>query len=191
MRRTRTPSVAVGLTVLALVLAACGSSSSSKSSAGGGSSSTTAKAVASSTTTTGASTNTPKSLCAVVTPTDAAAVFGETAETKAPDVPTPFVTGICFYHHPGDDLQTRNLLQIRVYPGEKFFSAKLFPNSQTVSGLGDKAFVHVNTVANTVQVDFVKNGKTGSIFYSAGRAVDVPAKAAAVEAVAKQLAASM
>ena len=58
-------------------------------------------------------------------------------------------------------------------------------------GLGDKAFVHVNRAAHTVQVDFVKNGKTGSIFYRAGPAVDVPSKATAVEAVAKQLAATM
>jgi hypothetical protein len=191
MRRSRTPSLALGATLLALVLAACGSSSSSKSSAGAGSSSTTAVSPDSSTTTSGSAGTTPKNLCTVITPADAAAVFGESAETKAPDVPTPFVTGICFYHHPGDDLQTRNLLQIRIYPGEKFFSAKLFPNSQTVAGLGDRAFVHVNTLAHTVQVDFVKNGKTGSIFYSAGQAVDVPARTAAVEAVAKKLAGTM
>ena len=122
---------------------------------------------------------------------DAAKVFGESAESRPPTTPTPFVTGICFYHHPGDGLDVRNLLQIRIYPGEKFFSVKLFPNAELLSGIGDKAFSHVNTVANTVQVDFVKSGKVGSVFYSAGRAVDAPSKVSAVEDVAKKLAASI
>jgi Protein of unknown function (DUF3558) len=188
MARSRTPGKILGSVALALVIAGCGASSSSKSS---GTNSPASRPADSSTSAPAATTGTPKDLCTVISTDDAAKIFGESAESRPPTTPTPFVTGICFYHHPGDGLDVRNLLQIRIYPGEKFFSAALFPNSQTVSGLGDKAFSHVNTVANTVQVDFVKNGKTGSVFYSAGHAVDVPSKAAAVQDIAKKLAASI
>lgn len=189
MSRSRTLGMILGSVALALVVVGCGSSSSAKSSGTPASS----KAADSTTSTSTALpfTDGPKDLCTVISADDAAKVFGESAESRPPTTPTPFVTGICFYRHPGDGLDVRNLLQIRIYPAERFFSAKLFPNSQSVSGIGDKAFSHVNTVANTVQVDFVKNGKTGSVFYSAGRAVNVPSKVSAVEDVAKKLAASI
>lgn len=169
--------VGVGATVM---LAACGSSASPKSDS---QVSTTSKASGSG--------GTPKDLCTVITADDAATVFGESAQPKASPGAERLVSGRCLYHHEGDDLTVRNLLQLRIYPGGQFYSATLFPKKKSLSGIGDKAFEDVNTTTHTVEIQFVKDGKTGTVNYSAGASVDMESRVPALVAIAKKLAASM
>ncbi len=162
----------------------CGSSAGSKSS-------TPTKPPAGSSAGTIATNAKPKDLCAVVTASDAAALFGESAEPTTSSGAEKLVSGLCLYHHPGDDLTIRNLLQIRTYPGVQFYGELLFPKHTAVSGLGPKAFEDVNTTTHKVVIQFVKNGSTGIVDYSTGPGVDVRTRTAVVQTLAKKLAASL
>lgn len=174
---------ALGVVGLVVLVAACGSSSSSKPAA--------KAATSSSKPTPAASGATSKDLCTVISPDDAATVFGESAQPKPSANPEPLVSGICLYHHEGDDLTVRNLLQIRVYKGEQFYGERLFPNRKALSGIGDKAFEDVSTTRHKVDIQFVKDGKTGTINYTTGASADVGSRVPALVAIAKKLAASM
>ena len=133
----------------------------------------------------------PKDLCALITATDAAQLFGESAEPMPSSGAEKLVSGLCLYHHPGDALTIRNLLQIRTYPGAQFYGERLFPKRRAVSGLGMKAFEDVNTTTHKVVIQFVKNGSTGIVDYSTGVGVDVRTRTAVVQTLAKKLAASL
>jgi|GEM_PF-4409976 hypothetical protein len=165
---------------MAVVLAACGSSATPKSDS---QASTTSKP--------SGSASTSKDLCTVITADDAATVFGESAQIKTSPSAEPLVSGLCLYHHEGDDFTVRNLLQIRIYPGEQFYGEKLFPKKKSLSGIGDKAFEDVNATTHKVEIQFVKDGKTGTINYTTGASADIESRVPALVAVAKKLAASM
>ena len=174
--------VACGLLV---IVTGCGSSTGSKSSG-------PQRPVTSSSATEGGTANAkPKDLCAVITPADAAELFGETAESTASSGAERLVSGLCLYRHAGDELNVRNLLQIRTYPGAQFYGERLFPKRRAVAGLGTKAFEDVNTVAHKVVIQLVKGGSTGIVDYSTGAAVDVRSRTAIVRKLAKKLAASL
>lgn len=182
--------VDAGRSVLVLgVLAAvggCGSSVASKSSNEPKQLSTTSNSSVD-----GATNSKPKDLCAVVTATDAAGLFGESAEPTPSSGAEKLVSGLCLYHHAGDDLTVRNLLQIRSYPGAQFYGERLFPKRMAIAGLGSKAFEDVNTTSHKVVIQFVKGGSTGVVDYSTGAGVDVRSRASVVRSLAKKLAASM
>ena len=127
----------------------------------------------------------------MITPTDATGLFEESAEPTSSSGAEKLISGLCLYHHPGDDLTVRNLLQIRTYPGGQFYGERLFPNRRAISGLGSRAFEDVNTTAHKVVIQFVKGGATGVVDYSTGAGVDVRTRASAVLALAKKLAASL
>ena len=127
----------------------------------------------------------------MITPTDAAGLFEESAEPTSSSGAEKLVSGLCLYHHPGDNLTVRNLLQIRTYPGEQFYGERLFPKRTAISGLGSRAFEDANTTSHKVVIQFVKGGVTGVIDYSTGAGVDVRSRASAVRKLAKKLAASM
>lgn len=175
-----------GAAGLLLVLAACGSS--------GGESSPNSDG------TTGSSTApTEKAgkgkgkvdVCAVITAVDAAALFGESAEVQTSPSPEPLVSGLCIYSHPGDPLDVRNLLQVRVYPGEQFYGERLFPNATKLKGFDAKGFVEVNPKAHKIDLQFVKGGRTGVIAYTTGAGVDIAAREDVVRTIGKKLAAAM
>ena len=172
---------AVALGVLAAV-AGCGSSAASTNSS---------EAKPPSTSVAGAQNSKPKDLCAVITPTDATGLFEESAEPTSSSGAEKLVSGLCLYHHPGDEITIRNLLQIRTYPGAQFYGERLFPKRMAISGLGSRAFEDVNTTSHKVVIQFVKGGATGVIDYSTGAGVDVRTRASVVLALAKKLAASM
>ncbi len=178
--------VDAGRSVLVLgVVAAvsgCGSSAASKSSN---------QPTSSSSRVDGTKGSKPKDLCTVITATDAAGVFGEPAEPAPASGTERLVSGLCLYHHPGDDLTVRNLLQIRTYPGAQFYGEGLFPKRTAIPGFGRKAFEDVNIAAHKVVIQFVKDGSTGVVDYSTGAGVDVRSRASAVRVLAKKLAASM
>ncbi len=174
--------------VCVLAFAACGSSATSStkgSSQPGDSELSTAKAKGN------GSPQKRIDVCAVITPEDAATVFAETATSQPSASAEPLVSGLCIYSHPGDDPQVRNLLQIRVYPGEQFYGERLFPSATALSGSGDKGFIDVDPKQHTIDLQFVKNGKTGVIAYTTGAGVDIATRADAVKAVGKKLAAAM
>ena len=180
MIRSKTSvSVFVGVATAAM-LAACGSSSASKPSSQG---STTSKSAG--------KTSAPKSLCTVITADDAATVFGEPAQATESSSAEPLVSAVCIYHHAGDALTVRNFLQVRIYPGEQFYGERVFPNRKSLTGIGEKAFEVVKNARHTVDVQFVKDGKTGTVNYSAGSAVDVESRVPDLVVIAKKLAASM
>lgn len=167
---------------------ACGSSSSSEPA----SSSTSSPGSTASSTSTADGTGQGKvDVCAIVTAADAATVFGETAEPQDSPSSEPLVSGLCIYSHPGDDLAVRNLLQARVYPGEQFYGDRLFPDATTLNGFGEKGFINVDTKRHKVDLQFVKDGKTGVIAYSTGAGIDIAAREDAVKAVGKKLAAAL
>lgn len=172
----------------ALALAACGSSATSSTQG----SSRPADSTSSASNSKGNSSSKAKfDVCAVITPADAATVFTETATSQPSASAEPLVSGLCIYSHPGDDLQVRNLLQIRVYPGEQFYGERLFPSATALSGSGDKGFIDVDPKQHTIDLQFVKNGTTGVIAYTTGPGVDIATRADAVKAVGKKLAAAM
>ena len=127
----------------------------------------------------------------MITPTDAAGLFEESAEPTSSSGAEKLVSGLCLYHHPGDNLTVRNLLQIRTYPGEQFYGERLFPKRTAISGLGSRAFEDANTTSHKVVIQFVKGGATGVVDYSTGAGVDVRTRAQMVLTLAKKLAASM
>ena len=165
---------------MAAMLAACGSSSASKPSS-----------QASTTTKTAGTTSAPKSLCPVITADDAATVFGESAQATESSSSEPLVSGVCIYHHEGDDFTVRNLLQVRVYPREQFYGERLFPKKKSLTGIGDKAFQDVNTTTHKVEIQFVKDGKTGTVNYTTGASGDIESRVPELVVIAKKLAASM
>ena len=176
---------AVAVLGVVVVAAGCGSSTASK---------TSSPSTPPSTSSAGASSTKnaePKDLCTVITAADAAALFRESAEPTPSSGAEQLVSGLCLYHHPGDDLTTRNLLQIRTYPGVQFYGERLFPKRRAVSGLGMKAFEDVNTTTHKVVIQFVKNRSTGIVDYSTGVGVDVRTRTAMVQTLAKKLAASL
>ena len=175
----------VAFGVLAAV-GGCGSSAASKSSNEPKQLSTTSNSSVD-----GAKNSKPKDLCAVITATDAAGLFGQSAEPTPSSGAEKLVSGLCLYHHAGDDLTVRNLLQIRSYPRAQFYGERLFPKRTAIAGLGSKAFEDVNTASHKVVIQFVKGGSTGVIDYSTGAGVDVRSRASAVRSLAKKLAASM
>ena len=132
-----------------------------------------------------------KDLCTVITAADAAALFRESAEPTPSSGAEKLVSGLCLYHHPGDDPTIRNLLQIRTYPGAQFYGERLFPKRTAISGLGTKAFEDVNTTSHKIVIQFVKQGSTGIVDYSTGSGVDVRTRTAVVQTLAKKLAASL
>ena len=182
--------VEAGRSVLILgVLAAvggCGGSGASKSSNEPKQLSTTSNSSID-----GAKNSKPKDLCVVITATDAAGLFGESAEPTPSSGAEKLVSGLCLYHHAGDDLTVRNLLQIRTYPGAQFYGERLFPKRTALEGLGSKAFEDVNTTSHKVVIQFVKGGSTGVVDYSTGAGVDVGSRGSVVRSLAKKLAASM
>ena len=133
----------------------------------------------------------PKDLCTVITPADAAELFGETAESTPSSGAEKLVSGLCLYHHPGDALTVRNLLQIRIYPGAQFYGERLFPKRAALSGLGSRAFEDVNPALHKVVIQLVKDGATGVVDYSTGAGVDVRTRTSIVRSLAKKLASSM
>ncbi len=178
--------IAVGLV---LGFTGCGSSSGS-SGAGDGSTSTSSTSRRESTAPAGGS-GEIKDLCTVITAADAATVFGQSAqETEASDA-DPLVSGVCLYRFAGDDPTGRNLLQIRTYPGPQFYGDGLYPQRQSLSGLGTKAFKVVNPAARTISIQFVKDGTTGTIDYSAAIGVDLLPREAPLVKIANKLAASV
>ena len=187
MARTALSRTALAVAVAAVLLAACGGGSSSKSS----SSSTSGGS-----TTTKGSTSSGKALsdaalCKIITADDAAKVFGEPAQQKPPAGVAPGASAQCLYDNPNDGLSVRNLLQVRVYPRPQYYGEKIYPGAQSLSGLGDKAFVSTQGAMHAVEIQFMQNGRTVSINYSAGPTVNTASKVAELEAIAHKVSDNM
>jgi hypothetical protein len=82
-----------------------------------------------------------------------------------------------------------SLLQIRVYPGPQFYGEQAMTNTKSLSLDGtDKAFVGESAGGKTVEVQFVKDGKTGAINFTDTGTTAPDAAVTDVEAVAQKLA---
>jgi hypothetical protein len=64
------------------------------------------------------------------------------------------------------------LLQIRVFDDEAHYGIKQFETAKPIPGLGDKAFVSVGPAGSSVDVQFVKGGKTYTVHYSIANVVN-------------------
>ncbi len=189
--------------VAVLALAACGGSSS-KTSASGSTKTTVGSGTTASGsgTTAGSSGNSSSSssantqACSLVTQDQATTLFGHPAQTKAP-AGAGISASQCLWGadtNPGTMGDTIYLLQVHVYDGEQFYGEKVYSGAEHLDGIGDKAFV--GKLGNMVTVQFVKNGKTVSIAYSAnsigdGAKVDPTSQKAEVIALAKTAAGRM
>ena len=139
----------------------------------------------------GAGSSSPTDLCSIITAEDAAAVFGEPATAQESTAPEPLAVGVCLYGGESEDFTVRNLLQVRVYEGEQFYGREIFKDAKPLANLGDEAFVYFNDPGNSVDVQFLKDGKTGTVNYTAGQSVDIESKIPELERVARRLAASI
>jgi hypothetical protein len=173
-------AVAVGALV---VLAGCGSSSGSSSGgASGGSSATSA-------TSAGNASGTKKiDVCKIITPADAQKVVGGPVEVQAPSGGEGLASGVCIYKATGGGIRV-SLLQVRVYPGPQFYGETAIPGAKSIDISGtDKAFVREAAAGKTVDVQFVKDGKTGAINFTDTGSTPSDATVTNVQAVAQKLA---
>jgi hypothetical protein len=166
----------VGVAAALVVAPACGSDDGSGED---GPSDTTAAASAE-----------PVDVCGIVTAEDAATVFGAPARTTEPTASEAGALGACLYEGIDDPVTVRNLLQMRVYDGEQYFGDRVFTDEMPLD-VGDEGFVNVNEAGGIVDIQFVQDGRTVAVNYSAGPEVDVTTKVDAVEAIARQLSAGL
>ncbi len=135
-----------------------------------------------------------KDLCTVITPADAASVFGAPGTARPRSGSTTGLTGACLYKKDGT-APTIDLLQVRVYDGPQYYGAQLFKNAESVEIVGaDRAFERVGTGpggATTFDLQFVKDGKTAAINYVATGGTSPTASSASLRAVADKLARSI
>lgn len=102
--------------------------------------------------------------CKLVTQADATKLFGVEAKAKENASPGDEAS-VCIWQ--ADDAENHGfLLQVRVYDDEFHYGgdSDIFPNAETIAGLGDKAFVNKGQQAGT-DVQFVKDGKTYVVNY--------------------------
>jgi len=162
-------------------LAACGSSGSSSGS--GDTSATTARK-------SGASKQSID-VCKIVTAADAQKVVGGPVQQQAPSGTEGLASGVCIYKGTGGGIRV-NLLQVRVYPGPQFYGEKALPGAKSIDIPGtDKAFVRSSAQGRNVDVQFVKDGKTGAVNYTDTQNTDESGTVTAVENVAETLAAGI
>lgn len=139
--------------VAALALGACSSGSSDDASG----------STPSSAGTQGNGTDGSDVACKLVTQADATKLFGVEAITAENASPGNEIS-VCMWQ--ASDAENHGfLLQVRVYGDEFHYGGdtNLFPNAESISGLGDKAFVNNGPAGADVQ--FVKDGKTYSVNY--------------------------
>jgi hypothetical protein len=180
--RSRTRILASAVVVGAVVLAGCGSSSGSSSGGGSATSSTTAGGGSAS------GSGTTIDVCKIITPADAEKVVGGPVEAQDPAGTEGLASGVCIYKATGGGIRV-SLLQVRVYPGPQFYGEQALPNTESIDISGtDKAFVREAAGGKTVDVQFVKDGKTGTINYTDTGATAPQGAVANVEAVAQKLA---
>lgn len=181
MPRTLRQLVALGLT--GAVLAACGSSGGSTSSGRSTRSSSASSSSAA-----------KIDVCTIITPADAATVVGSPAKTEPSSGPELSTQGVCIYKKDTTDIGV-NLLQVRVYGGPQFYGEKIFPDAKPIKVKGaDKAFLAVKTSgggAAGYDLQFVKDGKTGALNYTATKGADESTTTPAMEKLANQLAAAL
>jgi len=177
---TRIGAAFVALGVLAI--AGCGSSSGSSSSASTKPSGTTGG-------TSAASSGGKKiDVCTIITPADAEKVAGGPVEAQAPSSAEPLSSGVCIYKATGGGIRV-SLLQVRVYPGPQFYGAQLLPDTKSIDLSGtDKAFVRTGSGGKSVDVQFVKDGKTGAVNFTDTANPNGDSTVNNVEAVAQKLA---
>lgn len=168
----------LGLTSAAL--AACGSSGGSSSSSKSSSSTT--------------SSGEKVDVCKIITADAAATVVGSPAKEETPSSPELSTEGVCIYKKDTTDVGV-NLLQVRVYKGPQFYGEKIFPNAEAIKVKGaDKAFLSVKTAgggAASYDLQFVKDGRTGALNYTATKGADESTTTPALENLANQLAAAL
>jgi hypothetical protein len=180
--RSDTRIVAAVAAVGAIALAGCGSSSGSSGAATKPASGTPTSASAS---TTGKKID----VCKIVTPADAQAVVGGPVEVQAPAGGEGLASGVCIYKASGGGIRV-SLLQVRVYPNPQFYGQKALDHTKSIDISGtDKAFVRSGAGGTSVDVQFVKDDKTGTISYTDTGATAAPGTTVtAVERIATKLA---
>jgi hypothetical protein len=173
------PRIFAALVAAVLVaLAGCGSSSGSPSSDSG----------TPLTSGSGSSANKKIDVCTIITPADAEKVVGGPVEEQAPAGSDGLSSGVCIYKATGGGIRV-SLLQVRVYPGPQFYGEQALPNTSSIDIDGaDKAFVREAAGGKTVDVQFVKDGKTGAINFTDTGTTAPDAAVTNVEAVAQKLA---
>jgi hypothetical protein len=170
----------------AVALAACGSSGGSTS---GGSGSSAAKNPSST-----SASGQKIAVCKIITADDAATVVGTPAKEEPSSAPELATAGVCIYKKDTTEIGV-NLLQVRVYNGPQFYGEKIFPNAEPIKVKGaDKAFLSVKTAdggAVNYDLQFVKDGRTGALNYTATKGADESTTTPAMQNLADKLAAAL
>lgn len=101
--------------------------------------------------------------CTLVGQADADAFFGSPAmqmQASAPEGEAP----ACIWTADNADAPG-SLMEIRVFDDVSHYAIKNFPKAKPVAGLGEKAFVATDRAGATIDVQFVKRGKTFTVNY--------------------------
>jgi hypothetical protein len=161
-----------------LLLAACGSSSGSSSDGGSGNSMRV-----------GERTSDEKTIdvCKIVTAADAEKVIGGPVEVQEPAGTERLASGVCIYRATTSGIRV-SLLQVRVYPGPQFYGEDALPGAESIDIEGaEKAFVRSSGRGKTIDVQFVKDGQTGTVNFT-NTGTPTAGSEQSVEAVAQTLA---
>jgi hypothetical protein len=119
-------------------------------------------------------------------------VVGGAVEEQEPAGAEGLASGVCIYKASGGGIRV-SLLQVRVYPGPQFYGERALDHTRSIDIAGtDKAFVRSAAGGRTVDVQFVKDGRTGTINYTdTGNTAPEETTVRAVEGVAEKLAAAI
>ena len=73
------------------------------------------------------------------------------------------------------------IMQIAVFDDETHYAISDFPTAKPIADLGDKAFVGTGPAGSTIDVQFVKNGKTYTVHYTVPNVVNTDRGATSVD----------
>jgi len=124
--------------------------------------------------------------CELVTQEDAQELFGADFVAVHAEDDSPVELGAsCIWENEGSDElgNPSHLLQVRVYDGEQFYSAEVYPDAEELE-IGERAFVDATEGGlGGVTVQFVQDGRVFDINYAI---INIGVEGDAVDAVTKQ-----
>ncbi len=139
------------------------------------------------TTTTTAPNVAPDEACRLLTPADAAKLFGEQPRRVEDASRVRGAASACLYEATSTSGQ---LLQFRIYASTQYYARTVHADARDVSDLGEQAFVSAAGPSGLVDCQFVKSGNVYAFAYS-NLTHDPNAKSDALLSLARQVAARL
>ena len=145
----------IGAVVLMLALASCGDSSTDTSAAGADTSAAAGNATGSSSS---------LDACTLLTKADATALFGQPASSQEPEIAAlPDQIGVCQWGWVGAEQTQQVSLKIMTSPRDHYSE---MDGAQPLN-LGDKSQLVIDETMESIDIDWVQNGKFFDLHYTA------------------------